>query len=121
MEKGFVNRDRAAGAHDQAAEVEGALDLSAAPVTPHGAPVLDTALAANRAMRHVRLNASFRQTRAQRVAVVGAIGNRAMDLLTRSSRAMSAAHADQSKHPSLDTLFPVWKQVLTTSLRFGCG
>ena len=101
MKERFINRDRAVIAHHQSAVVaepgEGAFDLPTATVTAQGTTVLRTRLAAIPAMRRDQFDASRRQLRTQRIAVVGTVGNDPPHSLTRSAPAMPSAYADRGE------------------------
>src|SRR5258708_39582249 len=99
MKKSFIDCDRAVVANDQSAEVaepgEGAFYLPAASVTAQRSAVLRARLAAIPAMRGDQFDASCRQPLAQRIAVVGAIGNHTLGFLTGTSATVPPGHADR--------------------------
>src|SRR5579859_2423261 len=96
MKESFVNGVGAIVANDQTTKVaepgEGAFYFPTAAIAAQGPAVLGTRLAA---MRRDQLDPSLCQSRAQRIAVVGAVGNHALRLLAWASSAMPPAHADR--------------------------
>ena len=101
MKEGLVNRDRAIVAYDQPAVVaepsESALDLPATAIAAQSATVLRARLAAVPAMRRDQFDASRRQLRAQRIAVVSPVGNHTPHSLTRMATAMPPTYADRGE------------------------
>src|SRR5579859_338961 len=99
MKESFVNGVGAIVANDQTTKVaepgEGAFYFPTAAIAAQGPAVLGTRLAAIAAMRRDQLDPSLCQSRAQRIAVVGAVGNHALRLLAWASSAMPPAHADR--------------------------
>ncbi len=99
MKESFVNRDRAIVADNQPAEVaepgEGAFHLPATPIPAQRPSILRARLAAIPAVGCYQFNSARRQPLAQRIAVVGAIGNHSRWLLTWPSAAMSPGYVDR--------------------------
>src|SRR5882672_1352622 len=99
MKESFVDDVRAIVANDQATKVaepgEGAFHLPATPIATQGPTVLGTRLAAIPAMRCDQLDSSCRQPLAQRIAVVGAIGDHPQRFLAWPSTAIPPGHADR--------------------------
>jgi len=84
MEEGVIHRQRAFVSHHQAAEVaqpgEGALDFPATPIAPQRSSILRGRLAPVLAMRTDQMDAAAFESAAQRVAVVGPVGDEALGL-----------------------------------------
>ena len=101
MKESFVDGDRAVVANDQPAIVaepsEGALDLPPATVAAQRSTVLRTRLAAIPAMRRNQFDSSLGQLRAQRIAIVSAVGNDTPHSLVWPAAAMPPTHADRGE------------------------
>src|SRR6266850_2727377 len=99
MKESFVDDVRAIVANDHATKVaepgEGAFHLPATPIATQGSTVLGTRLAAIPAMRCDQLDSSCRHPLAQRIAVVGAIGDHPQRFLAWPSTAIPPGHADR--------------------------
>jgi hypothetical protein len=99
MKESFINRDRAIIANDQSAEVtepgKGAFHLPATPVSTQRSAVLGARLDAIPAVGYYQFDPACRQPLAQRIAVVGAIGNHTLRFLPWPSAAMSPGHLDR--------------------------
>ncbi len=99
MKESFINRDRAIVADHQSAEVaepgEGAFHFPATPVSTQRSAVLGARLAAIPAVGCYQFDPACRQPLAQRIAVVGAIGNHTLRFLPWPSAAMSPGHLDR--------------------------
>lgn len=102
MKEGIVDGETAFVAHDQAAEVsqpgKGALDFPATPVTPQRPSILRGCLATILAMWTDQLDAALLETAAQRVAVVGAVGDEALGLASGPAPS-SSWHPDLGQRP----------------------
>ena len=99
MKESFVNGIGAVVANDQTAKVaepgKGTFYFPATLVAAQCSTILGARLAAIRAMRCDQFNASRRQLCAQRIAVIGAIGNHTPHFLTGPSATMLPAYADR--------------------------
>ena len=99
MKEGFVNGMGAVVAHDQPTKIaepcEGPFHLPTSPVAAQCSAILGARLAAIPAMGRDQFDSSFRQPLAQRIAVVGAVGNDALRFLPWPSAAMPPGHADR--------------------------
>ena len=99
MKESFIDGDRAIVANDQPAKVaepsKGAFHLPATPVSTQRPAILRARLAAIPAMRCDQFDSSCCQPLAQRIAVIGAIGNHTRWFLPWPSAAMSPGHADR--------------------------
>jgi hypothetical protein len=91
MEKGAIHFDVMVIANEQSPEVakpgEGAFDFSAVTVTSEGAAVVEGSLASAFAMRTNQQDALGQQAAAQRIAVVGPVGDDPQGTLLRSAPA----------------------------------
>ena len=99
MKESFINGDRAIVANDQSAEIaeprQGAFHLPATLVAAQRPAILRARLAAIPAMRCNQFDPPSRQPVAQRVAVIGAIGNHTLWFLTGTPAAISPGHTDR--------------------------
>jgi len=99
MKESFIDGGRAIVANDQAAKVaeprESAFHFPATLVPAQHSAILGARLAAIAAMRCDQFDPSCRQPLAQRIAVVGAIGNHTLGFLAWPSAAVSLRHADR--------------------------
>ena len=99
MKERAVDRERAVVAHHQAAEVSepgvGAFDDPATSVPPQRSAILRRRFLAVRAMRRDQFDSAPCQPLAQRIAVVGFVGNHPHWLLPRPARTMAPAYADR--------------------------
>ena len=79
MKERAIDRERAVVAHDQAPEVTepgvGAFDNPSSPVTPQRSTVLRLRFLSVAAMWHDQFNAPLPQSFAQRIAVIGFVGD----------------------------------------------
>ena len=79
MKEGAIDRERAIVAHDQTAEVTepcvGAFDNPSPPVAPQRSAVLGRWFLSIAAMRHDQFDTPLPQAFAQRIAVIGFIGD----------------------------------------------
>ena len=99
MKESFIDGGRAIVANDQTAKVsepsKGALHFPTAPIAAQHSTVLGARLAAIPTMRRDQFDPACRQPLAQRIAVVGAIGNHTLGFLTWPSTALSPAHTNR--------------------------
>src|SRR5271168_2110966 len=99
MKEGTIDRERAVVAHDQAPEVPqpgvSAFDNPAPPVAPQGSAVLRRRFLSVAAMRHDQFNTPLPQAFAQRIAVIGFVGDYPHWLLPRSARVMTPSYLDR--------------------------
>jgi hypothetical protein len=99
MKECFIDRRRTIVANDQAAEVaeprKCAFHLLATTVSTQCPAIVCARFAGIPAMRCHQFDASCRQALAQRIAVIGAIGNHTLRFLAWPSAAMSAGHANR--------------------------
>jgi hypothetical protein len=99
MKESFVQSDQAIVAHDQAAKVaepgQGAFHFPSTPVSAQSPAILCARLTSIPAMRCDQFDRSCRQAPAQRIAIIGAVGNHALRFLAGPSATMSSAHADR--------------------------
>jgi hypothetical protein len=99
MKEGFIDCGRAVVANDQSAKVaepcKGSFHFPATAVAAQRSTVLSARLAAIPAMRCNQLDPSGRQPLAQRIAVVGAVGNDTLRFLPWPSAAMSPGYVDR--------------------------
>src|SRR5882672_7555735 len=99
MKESAIDRERAAVAHDQAPEVTepgvGAFDNPTPPVAPQRSAVLFRRFLSIAAMRHDQFNTPLPQSFAQRIAVIGFIGDHPHRLLPRSARLMTPPYPDR--------------------------
>ena len=99
MKESLIDGDGAIVANDQTTKVaepgKGAFDFPTTPIPAQRSAVLGARFAAIPSMRRDQFDASCRQPLAQRIAVVGAIGNHTLRFLTWPSAAMLPAHADR--------------------------
>ncbi len=99
MKERLVDREQTVIAHDQAAEVaepgDGALDRPAPPVAPQCATVLRRGTNTILLVRANQFDAPVPQAKAQRIAVVGFVGDHAHRLLPRPAGSMPPSHPDR--------------------------
>src|SRR5208283_1209347 len=99
MKEGFINGGRTIVANDQTAKIaepgKGAFYFPAALVAAQSSTVLRGRLAAILAMRRDQGDPSRGQPLAQRITVVGTIGNHPLGFLAWPSTALSPGHADR--------------------------
>src|SRR5207245_7934148 len=98
MKEAAIDCQRAVVAHDQTPIVpepaDGALDNPAPLIPPEGSPILGRQPLPVPVMGRDQLDSSFRQSLAQRVAVVAAVGDHALRFLPGAARTMSSSYAD---------------------------
>ena len=101
MKERLVNGERTLVAHYQSAEItepsEGAFDGPAFSIATQPPAVLRRGFASIPPMRHDQLDAACRQLRAQRVAIVAAIGDEAEGLLPGTPGAMAPSYPDRGE------------------------
>ena len=99
MKEPTIDRQRTVVAHGQTSVVaqprKGALNDPASLVSPQGSAVLRGRLAPSFAMRNDQLDAVPRILLAQRIAVVAAVGDHRLGLLSRPTRMMPSPHSDR--------------------------
>jgi len=99
MKESFIDGDRAIVADDQSAEVaepgESAFHLPAMPVATQRSTILGARLVAIPAVRCYQFDPACRQPLAQRITVVGAIGNYTRWFLAWPSAVVSPGHPDR--------------------------
>src|SRR3989475_6539810 len=99
MKERPVDRERAVIAHHQAAKVSepgvGAFDDPTALVPPQRSTILCRGFLAVRAMRRDQFDSAPRQPLAQRIAVVGFVGDHPHRLLPGTPGTMTPAYADR--------------------------
>src|SRR5258707_4264013 len=115
MKETFVDDVRAIVANDQATKVaepsEGAFHLPATPIATQGPTVLGTRFAAIPAVRCDQLDSSCRQPLAQRITVVGAIGDHPERFLAWPSNAISPGHVNRRERLFREPDFVVRRRV----------
>src|SRR6266571_4342722 len=99
MKEGAIDCERAIVTHDQATKVAepgvGAFDDPTALVTSQGTTILRRRFLPVRAMRRDQFDASSCQPLAQRITVVGLVGDHPHRLLSRATRTMTPTYADR--------------------------
>src|SRR6266581_4523723 len=99
MKEHPVDLERAVVAHDQTPVIpqpaDGTFHDPTPPVSPQRATILRRRTNAILLVRTDQLDAALPQPLAQRIAVVGFVGNHAHRLLPRSARLMASAYADR--------------------------
>src|SRR6266581_7680525 len=99
MKEHPVDLERAVVAHDQTPVIpqpaDGTFHDPTPPVSPQRATILRRRTNAILLVRTDQLDAALPQPLAQRIAVVGFVGNHAHRLLPRSARMMASAYADR--------------------------
>ena len=121
MREGAIDRGRAVVAHDQAPEVTepgvGAFDNPSLPVAPQRLAVLHRRFLAVLAMGHDQFNTPLPQSFAQRIAVIGFVGDHAHRVLPRSARAMTPPYPDRRERRFRECDFPRGCRVKVVSQR----
>src|SRR5882762_1533004 len=99
MKERAIDRERAVVAHHQAAEVSepgvGAFDDPATPVPPQRSAILRRRFLAVGAMRRDQFDSAPCQPLAQRIAVVGFVGDHSQRFLPRTPGTMTPTYADR--------------------------
>jgi hypothetical protein len=99
MKEAAIDCQRAVVAHNQTPIVpeptDGALDDPAPLIPPEGSPILGRRPLPVPVMGRDQLDSSFRQSLAQRVAVIAAVGDHALRFLPGAARMMTSSYADR--------------------------
>src|SRR5215831_971480 len=99
MKEPTIDRQRTVVAHGQTSVVaqprKGALNDPASLVSPQGSAVLRGRLASPFTMRNDQLDAAPSELLAQRIAVVAAVGDHPLRLLSRPAGMMPSPHSDR--------------------------
>ena len=110
MKEGAIDRERAVVAHDQAPEVAepgvGAFDNPAPPVAPQRSAVLRRRFLSVAAMWHDQFNTPLPQSFAQRIAVIGFVGDHPERFLPRLARVMTPSYPDRCQRRFRECDFP---------------
>src|SRR6202521_4094358 len=110
MKESAIDRERAVVAHDQAPEVTepgvGAFDNPSPRVAPQGSTVLCRRFLSVRAMGHDQFDTSLPQSFAQRIAVIGFVGDHPHRFLPRSARMMRPSYPDRCERRFRECDFP---------------
>jgi len=110
VKEGAIDRERAVVAHDQAPEVTepgvGAFDNPAPPVAPQRSAVLCRWFLSIAAMRHDQFDTPLPQSFAQRIAVVGFVGDYPHRVLPRSACVMTPPYPDRRERRFRECDFP---------------
>ena len=110
MKESATDRERAVVAHDQAPEVTkpgvSAFDNPSPPVAPQRSAVLGHRFLSIAAMRHDQFDTPLPQPFAQRIAVIGFVGDYPHRLLPRSARVMTPPYPDRRQRRFRECDFP---------------
>src|ERR1700675_2755215 len=110
MKESAIDRERAVVAHDQSPEVTepgvGSFDNPSPPVAPQRSTVLCRRFFSIAAMRHDQFDTPLPQAFAQRIAVIGFVGDHPERFLPRSAPVMTPCYPDRCERRFRECDFP---------------